>query len=274
MSSPETTEAPAPTDAPPEFDRDSTANTIKVAVQLCLVCSIIVSLCAVVLRPMQAANRKVFEQKNILQACGLYDADTDIAEAFKGVTPRIIELDSGDYDAEKEEAIDDFDTVQAERDGTMIEDDIANIKRREAYAKVYEIDADKDGTPEQIVLPIRGYGLWSILYGFIALDVSEINGGLTNVKVDGLTYFKHGETPGLGGEVDNPNWKAKWPDKLVFDADGNVVLKVAKAAKGDSEVDALSGATITSKGVTNMLQYWLGEQGYGPFLKKLQSNSK
>jgi Na+-transporting NADH:ubiquinone oxidoreductase subunit C len=252
----------------PKFDRDSTANTIKVAVQLCLVCSIIVSLCAVVLRPMQEANRKAFEQENILKAAGLYEEGCDVETVFNEVTPRIIELDTGTYDDEKD--VETFDTVKAARAGTPPQKDIARIKRREAFAKIYEVDSDKDGKPDQVVLPIRGYGLWSTLYGFIALDVSEIGDGLDKVKVNGLSYFKHGETPGLGGEVDNPNWKAKWPGKQVFDADGTVLIQVAKAPKGESEVDALSGATITSKGVTNMLQFWLGTEGYGPFLKNLQ----
>jgi len=251
----------------PEFDRDSTANTIKVAVQLCLVCSIIVSFCAVYLRPFQEANKKAFEQENILKAAGLYEEGSDLETVFKKVTPRIVDLNTGSYADDID--IESFDTAKAAREGTPPINDIARVKRREAFAKIYEVDNEIDG--KQIILPIRGYGLWSTLYGFIALDVSEIEGGLDKVKVKGLSYYKHGETPGLGGEVDNPNWKAKWPGKQLFDSDGNVVIQVAKAAKGDTQVDALSGATITSKGVTNMLQFWLGSEGYGPFLKTLQN---
>lgn len=260
----------------PEFDRDSVKNTIKVAVQVCLACSVVVSVCAVVLRPMQERNRKLFEQKNILQVSGLYNDGDDIGETFEeNVVSKIVDLREGAFTDEFDVAT--FDPLEWERKGPAPEDDIARIKRLEAYGKVYEVEVDaaeaEDGgggrKKQVLVLPIRGYGLWSILYGFIALDVTDIQGGLNTVKVVGLTYYKDGETPGLGGEVNNPTWKAKWKDRVVFDEGGKVLLKVAKAAKGDSQVDALSGATITSNGVTNMLQFWLGQQGYGPLLKSM-----
>lgn len=266
--------APEPTEAAkPEFDRDSTANTIKVAVQLCLLCSVIVSLCAVVLRPMQERNKKLYEQENILRASGLYTDGCDIADVFKkNVTARIIDLDTGSYDDEfTAEQIADFD-ARKQPQLEITEDDVARLKRREEKSRVYQVEKTEDGkTQKFVVLPIRGYGLWSTLYGFIALDVTDIGSGMDQISVAGLSYYKHGETPGLGGEVDNPKWKSKWPGKAVFDTDGNVLLKVAKAASGDTEVDALSGATITSKGVSNMLQYWLGSRGYGPFLNKLKN---
>jgi Na+-transporting NADH:ubiquinone oxidoreductase subunit C len=88
-----------------------------------------------------------------------------------------------------------------------------------------------------------------------------------------LVYYDHKETPGLGGEIQNPKWKAKWIDKQLFDKDGNIAIKVVKGTvkAGDVHgVDALSGATLTSQGVEKSLQYWLGENGYGPFLAKVR----
>ena len=147
--------------------------------------------------------------------------------------------------------------------------DIAGIRRREQFATIYEVrDGDQLKT---VILPIRGYGLWSTLWGFIAIDYSTATEDAQSLKVVGLTYYKHAETPGLGGEVDNPAWQQKWPDKRVFDSDWSVRLEVAKNAAGDYQVDALSGATLTSNGVSNMLLYWLGEHGYGPYLKSLMS---
>jgi Na+-transporting NADH:ubiquinone oxidoreductase subunit C len=119
------------------------------------------------------------------------------------------------------------------------------------------------------VLPIRGYGLWSTLKGFVAIDAVSLSDGPASARVRGLTYYQHGETPGLGGEVDNPGWKAKWPGKRIFDSKWNVKLKVSKSPRGAHDVDALTGATITSNAVSNMLAFWLGPDGYGPFLKKL-----
>ena len=128
---------------------------------------------------------------------------------------------------------------------------------------------DPQGDIDKIILPIRGYGLWSTLYGFIALEAD----GNT---VAGLGFYEHGETPGLGGEVDNPRWKAVWPGKQVY-RDGEVAIALIKGAVDTSsanapwQVDGLAGATLTARGVTNLVQFWLGENGFEPFLNNLKS---
>ncbi len=123
----------------------------------------------------------------------------------------------------------------------------------------------------QYVVPIYGKGLWSTLYGFIAIDAD----GKT---IRGITFYEHKETPGLGGEVDNADWKAKWGNpelpKYAYDDEGHVAIRVMKGSINPSDddakykIDGLSGATITSRGVTNLVQYWLGDDGFGPYLKK------
>ncbi|MEQ8835415.1 MAG: NADH:ubiquinone reductase (Na(+)-transporting) subunit C, partial [Lacipirellulaceae bacterium] len=149
--------------------------------------------------------------------------------------------------------------------------DDAGLKRREKFAYVYKVVGDS-GELEQIVIPIYGKGLWSTLYGFIALE-KNIN------TVDGITYYEHGETPGLGAEIQNPDWQAKWVDKSVYD-DGEVELAVIKGAVDETsetaayQVDGLSGATITSNGVTNMIHYWLGPEAFGPYLDSLRSGEE
>ena len=133
----------------------------------------------------------------------------------------------------------------------------------------------KDGKVQKFILPIEGKGLWSTLYGFIAL------GPDTNL-IEGITFYQHGETPGLGGEVDNPSWKAKWPGRLAFGPAGAPEkwgaprIKVIKGAAGPVDkaphkVDGLAGATITANGVTHLLNLWLGENGFGPYLEKQRS---
>jgi Na+-transporting NADH:ubiquinone oxidoreductase subunit C len=130
----------------------------------------------------------------------------------------------------------------------------------------------KDGDKViQLILPVNGYGLWSTLYGFLAVEAD----GQTIV---GLSYYEHAETPGLGGEVDNPKWKKLWSGKKVYDTDGNVAIEVVKGSvvrgsRGEEyKVDGLAGATLTSRGVSNMLQYWMGEEGYQKYLTKIQAN--
>ena len=106
--------------------------------------------------------------------------------------------------------------------------------------------------------------MWCTLYGYISLD-SDLN------TVKGIEYYDHKETPGLGGEVDNPDWKSDWDGKKVYDSSGKVILYVTKGPSSEEyEIDGISGATLTSNGVTNMIRYWLGENGYGPVLQKLR----
>jgi len=119
-----------------------------------------------------------------------------------------------------------------------------------------------------VVLPVEGKGLWSTLYGFLALD-KDVN------TIKGLTFYQHGETPGLGGEVDNPKWKALWPGRKAFGDDGQPKIAVIKGQAGPVaedpyQVDGLSGATITARGVSHLVQFWLGTHGFGPYLKQFK----
>jgi Na+-transporting NADH:ubiquinone oxidoreductase subunit C len=259
------------------MQRESGSHVFKVAVVLCLVCSLLVAMSAVGLRGQQQANKELFKRKNILAAAGLFNdrehSDSDVEALFASVEKRLVELDSGQYsDAfEDPEA---YDPRKALRDSALSdvvapEKDVAGVKRRERYAFVYLVK-DGNGEVDQVVLPIRGYGLWSTLRGFLALDGKTLARSPGETRIRGLTYYEHGETPGLGGEVDNPDWKATWKNKRAFDDNWGVVIKLVKSAESEIEVDALAGATITSRGVTNMLRYWLGEEGFGPFLKNLQ----
>ncbi len=126
----------------------------------------------------------------------------------------------------------------------------------------------EEGKTSKFILPIYGRGLWSTMYGFMALDRD-----LKTIR--GFTFYEHGETPGLGGEVDNPRWKATWEGKRAFDDEWNLKIQVIKGRVDSSsseaiyQVDGLSGSTITTRGVNNLVRFWLGEDGYGPFLKKL-----
>lgn len=248
---------------------DSTAKTIFVATALCLLCSVIVSVAAVGLRPAQEANKLLDKRKNIIEIGGLAQPGKSIDELFAGIEARVVDLDTGEYADDMDPET--YDQRKAEKDPAMSEaltDDPASIKRREKYATVYLV---KEGDAVQrVILPIRGYGLWSTLRGFVAIE------GDANTIV-GLGFYEHAETPGLGGEVDNPNWKAKWPGKKVTDASGDVAISVIKGSVGadtpnaENKVDGLAGATLTSRGVSNLLKFWLGEQGFGSYLSKLRT---
>lgn len=256
--------------------KSETQKTFTVAITLCLVCSVIVSSLAVGLKSIQDRAKEEFRQQSILAAAGLWEEGGDPGQLFKDhIAPIGIDLEdfkpeAGDLSAAKFDLGKSLQNPDLHR-ALAQEDDVAGLKKIEKYSVVYRVP--KDGPLEKIVIPIRGRGLWSTLYGFIALDVKEIASGPNHITVAGLTYYKHGETPGLGGEVENELWRAKWPGKLVFDEDWGVKAEVSKSASTEYQVDALSGATLTSNGVTNMLKFWLGNDGFGPYLKTLAGNS-
>jgi len=118
---------------------------------------------------------------------------------------------------------------------------------------------------EQVILPIEGAGLWATMYGFLAVE-SDGN------TVRGLRFYDHGETPGLGDQVDKPAWRAQWPGKKLYGADGEPQIEVVKGRAPDNsefEIDGLAGATLTGRGVSVFVRHWIGDEGYGPYLKAL-----
>lgn len=253
-------------------DNESVKKTLLVTLVLCVVCSVVVATAAVTLRPLQAANQALDRKQNILAAAGLLQAGVNVEEQFGRVETRLVDLETGKFT----DALDplNYDQRKASRDPALSvrvpqDQDIAKIQRRVKYAQVYVVAAP-DGGIGKVILPVKGYGLWSTLHGFIALE-PDLN------TVAGIGFYEHAETPGLGGEVDNPAWKASWHGKQLYDVNGNIVLKVIKG-KADSsrpesvyQIDGLSGATLTSRGVQNLIQYWLGDQGFAPFLANLRA---
>ena len=206
------------------MSNESTSKTILVAFILCIACSIIVSSAAVMLRPAQQANKLLDKQENILAAAGLLAEDESVAELFKQVEKRVVDFKTGAYVSADFDVLG-YDQRKAKNDNARnfkidAEKDIASLKRQAQLAEVYIVKSI-DGDLKTLILPISGYGLWSTLYGFVALD-SDLN------TVVGLSFYDHGETPGLGGEVDNPKWKAQWQGKKMFNASGEVVAKLKK----------------------------------------------
>ncbi|MBV1877086.1 MAG: Na(+)-translocating NADH-quinone reductase subunit C [Pseudomonadales bacterium] len=262
-------------------NKDSIKNVIGMALSVCLVSAIIVAGSAVSLKPMRLANKEQDRNKNILIAAGLFQPgvtkEAQIGELFREFELRLVDLDANrllTLDESSALGIDlsKYDQRRASKDPDLsmalaTKEDIASIGRRAQYSVAYLLKKDKQ--IDKIVLPIHGYGLWSVLYGFVALE-NDFN------TVIGITFYEHGETAGLGGEVENPRWKNLWIGKEIFDADGQVALTVVKGAVNPAsktlvhEVDGLSGASLTSRGVQNLIAFWLGEQGFGPLLKNIK----
>ena len=249
---------------------ESVAKTFTVALTLCIVCAVVVSSAAVFLRPSQEANKLLDLKTNILASAGLLQEGVDVETQFEKINVKLVDMETGRYTNEID--ADTYDQRKASSDPALsvalsASEDIAKIKRRANFSKVYIVE-NASGI-EKVILPIKGYGLWSTLYGFIALEADL-------QTVAGIGFYEHTETPGLGGEVDNPKWKASWIGKSAY-KNNALVLEVIKgkvdnAREGaDSQIDGLAGATLTTKGVDNLVKYWLGEQGFKPFIENLKT---
>ena len=225
--------------------RDSISHTFIVAIGVSLVCSVLVSAAAVLLKPQQERNERLFRQRIVLEVAGLYEPGTDIEERFAAIDARYVDLATGEY--------------------VDLPEDLA--KTADEYGQVYLVRAGD--AIEQVILPVSGAGLWSTMYGFLALEPD----GRT---VRGLRFYEHAETPGLGDQVQKADWLAQWPGKQLYDDAGNVRIEIVrgKAPPGDAaiyQVDGMSGATLTGRGITVFLQHWVGPEGFGPYLKSLSA---
>ena len=251
------------------MNKDSALNIAFIGIGLCLLCSAIISLIAIQLRSVQNENVVKDMQKKIVSSAGLELEYGSVENAMKNIKTIVVDLDQGkivdinpnSYELSKELR------EEGKYKFLSAENDIASIKKREKYSKVFiEYKDDKINT---LILPVRGYGLWGILYGYLAIK-SDFN------TVAGLEFYEHKETPGLGAEIDNPKWKALWKGKKIYQENGEVSLKVIKGnvlASSDNinyEVDGLSGATLTCNGVTNLIAYWMGSDGFLNFINNLR----
>lgn len=259
-----------------KFNKDSIGGTILVVLLLSLVCSIIVTGAAVVLKPAQEEQKALDVQRNILSVAGLAnenDSPAQIKEAYnKFIEPRLVDLATGDYVSASKEEIDRFDAKNAVKDSSQSStipaaEDKAGIRVRANLAKVYLVK-DSQGQVTQVVLPMYGRGLWSMMYGFVAVEPD----GNT---IKGITYYDQGETAGLGGEIANPRWQAQFVGKKLYDNNDHLALKIGKGAGANIEhgIDGLSGATLTTNGVQGSFDYWFSQNGFGPFLAKFKAGA-
>ncbi len=252
----------------------STLYTIVFAAIICLVCAVFVSGTAVSLKEKQEENKILDRQKKVLVVAGLMEEGSNwstekIKSTFsKNIQVKVVELKSGAYATDIDATT--FDQRKAAKDpatSSVAPTNKAKVARIPTHALVYHMM--ENGQPNKLIFPVEGKGLWSTLYGFLALE-KDVQ------TVAGITFYEHGETPGLGGEVDNPKWKALWPGRKAFDEAGQAKIEVLKGPAGSVaqapySIDGLSGATITGRGVTHLVRFWLGANGFGPYLTKFRT---
>ncbi len=234
--------------------RKDDLKVIRFATIVCVACSFLLALTASALRPRQDANRTFFQKQNVLAAFQVETVD-------KSGRPWTREQTLAFFDERIQVKILDADTGTV-REGMTLEDADPEAIRAGSLRPLYILT--EDGEPVSYAFPISGQGLWSTLYGFMALEKD-----LATIR--GVSFYEHGETPGLGGEVDSDWFTAQFRGKRVF-ADGELVefevVKGGGTEDRDHAVDGITAATITSRGVQNFLNRDL--RAYEPFFRTIR----
>jgi len=258
------------------MNNDSPQKALLVVFLVALVCSVLVSVASITLKPIQQRNQLVERSKNVVALTGLAEDGIEmtndaILDAVNQLDIRVLNIDSGEFVTDLNAA--DFDSRLAVNDpersiAIPVELDLANLSRRSSYEVIYLVwDDDK---LDRIILPIVGQGMWSTIRGYIALehDLSTIAA---------VSFYEQTETAGLGDQIKSPDWQARWQGRELFDSQGRFRFRIGPGTiPPDSpanrhQVDSLSGATVTSDAVTKIITYWFGPHGYKPFLDKLIS---
>jgi Na+-transporting NADH:ubiquinone oxidoreductase subunit C len=252
---------------------DDPRKTLAVALTLCLVCSVLVSATAVILRPLQERNAALALKREVVRVAGLAGRGESLEAAFRHIEVRLVDLRSGTFVEGSDPLAYSYRKAALDpaRSTALGDDDPAGIRRRPDWMPVYRVR--KGEGPETLVLPVYGAGLWSTLHGLLAVTPD----GRT---ARALTFYQQRETAGLGSEVSSPLWLARWGGKTLTDADGRPLVEVVKGRvdlddpEADRQVDGLTGATLTGNAVTHLIRFWLGEQGYGPFLARQRGDRR
>jgi len=254
--------------------QESALRSLMILLLVAFVCSVLVSVSAIGLRPIQLQNELIERYRNIVALSGLVPvggalSDEEILGVIEQLDIRVVNLETGMFEPSMDPdsvnaraALNDPELSVAIAD----DDDLARLGRRAIHEVIYLV---WDGEElSRVILPIHGQGMWSTLRGFIALE-SDL------VTIAALTFYEQEETAGLGDQIEDPRWQAGWAGRRLFGAGGEVRFRVASGAVADTapgseyQVDGLSGATVTGNAVTSLIRFWFGSSGYGPLLSQM-----
>jgi len=257
------------------LSKDSPLRALLVVLVTAVICSSVVSGSVVLLRPIQLNNQLIERSRNIVQLTGqlpsgVAASDQALLELYRSLDARVVNLDQAEFAPAFDPYT--FDARKAAGDPELsvaipAREDWAKLGRRSRYSTVYLVW--ERGNLKRIILPIHGAGMWSMIYGYLALE-GDFN------TIAGVSFYEQNETPGLGDQITQNYWRAQWQGKQLFDDSGELLFHVAEgpvspgSAAAAYQVDALTGATVTAKAVTALTRYWLGPDGYGPLLNRLR----
>lgn len=249
--------------------------TLLFAAGVAVVCGTLVSVVSVWLEPRQAQNAQR-DREAVLQsllACQpeLVEFLEDAAGAgLAGLDARLVDLDTGCYAPHADALCFDVEAAAADPRQQLTlppQQDVASIGVRPNQVVVYEVRRDDELA--LLVLPVYGQGYASRLDGFLSLE-ADLD------TVSSLVFYAHGETPGMGARIGETDWQAAWRGKRTRDETGHLRIGVRVRPSGEEspyEIDAMTGATRTGVGVTNLLRFWLGDLGYAPLIRNLESSA-
>mgnify|MGYP003381525466 CR=1 FL=1 len=258
------------------MNNDSPIKALIVVTATALLCSILVTVAAVTLHPIQRAYQDLERNRFLVGISGLTDAvaelpDRDVISLYQKLEARIVNLDTGSFDDTYNP--DTFDTWKTAADPVLsiaipAELDGAKLSRRSRLVTVFLVrDGDK---LQRMMLPIYGQGMWSTIYGYIALE-ADLN------TIADITFFEQAETAGIGDKFLRPAWLASWRGRKLYDETGTLRFQIGGRAVDPAssaaryQVDGISGATVTIDALMRMVTYWFGTHGFAPFLDSYRS---
>jgi len=230
---------------------ESAGRTMLVAVGVALFCSAMVTVAVHLLRPVQAAYAAVERNRAIVEAAGLASADASddtVVSDFLSLDAEVIELGTGAV----VEGVDGYSFDHWAAGGDTVPPEVPIYLRHES------------GRLVRVVLPVDGRGMWSTIHAYLALE-ADLN------TVAAFVVYEHGETPGIGDRIQNPQWLSLWPGKRLRNAGGDLIFDVSDdpSVPAEYRVDTITGATVSSRAVGRLVRAWLGEDGYARALTAL-----
>lgn len=256
--------------------RESKTATIAFAAGVAFFCSLMVSTAVYFLRPVVLAYEAIDFNRAVVEVAGLLAADLDwddraVVNAFLELEARVVDLESGQLTDAADAVSADF-RAAIDDPGRLVPIpaslDSAGLETRPRFAPVYLLrDVDRI---ERIVVPFYARGMWSTIHGVIALEPDSST-------IGGISFYAHGETPGIGDRIERSDWRGSWRGKRLYDETGELRFRIGREAAAQSAefgVDSITGATVTVDAVGNAVGYWFSEHGYAPFLEWLREGGR
>ena len=255
------------------MDNDNPIKAILVVMLTALVCSVLVTLTAVKWQPIQQAYQNLDRNRALVEISGLIHeteqlTNSEVISLLQKIEARVVNLGTGETDLSHNPKT--FDGWLADNNPELSEEiptelDLAKLKHRSRLVNAYLIIDSENGQLKRLVLPIYGKGMWSKIFGFIAVE-NDLN------TIAGITFYQQTETAGIGDKILDPNWQKSWRGRKLFDENntllhGGDLNRISPSELGAlHQIDAISGATVTVDAVKDMVRYWFGPHGYINFL--------